>query len=37
MRKTLAAIVALIGSLVMMVALAGAAAAATAVEYGLMA
>jgi hypothetical protein len=36
MHKTLAAIAALIGSLIMMVALAGAAAAATAIEYGLM-
>jgi hypothetical protein len=36
MRTTLAAIAALIGSLIMMIALAGAAAAATAIEYAVM-
>ena len=37
MRKTLTAIATLIGSLIMMIVLAGAAAAATAIEYGLIA
>lgn len=36
MRRTLAAIAALIGSLIMLVALAGAAAAASMVEYALL-